>query len=404
MAETPSTNPWNDRIAAFAGAVKKEAKDVSDALVPLVGEPGDDALVILGDPSALSDDDLAAALVETGPKIPKGVFRKHLPALRGPAPAQPVEATREREASLDILPSVPEDASFLELLKTGGVLKVEKTEVMSAIRAGIASWLGLYDLPDAIAQRMEQFATEQEEPVGQSYWKLHKLVTSRSYAEVLSILEVPGNFVSERRKKEFLSKLNGELWTVLRGFHNQLVAWQDSWMKGAANPAMALSMLAFAQQGGGMMPPGMMQPPETDPLRDEAESVINRINKVFAGVGIPIARALAYDAMRIKEVLEEPGLPVTIGATNKDQMLKSLNIAVGADYVRLERNITRYALAIMELPKVSAGKEEYGYLGAMLMLGSAIPWDKLPDVTRKSADTRSERPDGRFKADPYANR
>ena len=37
----------------------------------------------------------------------------------------------------------------------------------------------------------------------------------------------------------------------------------------------------------------------------------------------------------------------------------------------------RYALAIMELPNVTSGNEEYGYLAAMLQLGAAIPWDRL---------------------------
>jgi hypothetical protein len=141
---------------------------------------------------------------------------------------------------------------------------------------------------------------------------------------------------------------------------------------------MALTFLAMAQTGAkGVMPPGMLQPPETAGLRDEAEAVIDKINKVFAGVGIPVARALAYDATRIKGILEDPTLPAAMGVTSREQMLRALGVEVGSDYVRLERNVTRYALAIMELPKVSSGNEEYGYLGAMLQLGAQIPWDKL---------------------------
>jgi hypothetical protein len=105
--------------------------------------------------------------------------------------------------------------------------------------------------------------------------------------------------------------------------------------------------------------------------------VINSINKVFAGVGIPVAKALAYDATRIKGVLENPALPAAVGAPNRDQMLRQLKLGVSADYVRLERNITRFTLGIMEFKKITVPNEEYSYLGAMLQLGLTIPWDKL---------------------------
>lgn len=299
-----------------------------------------------------------------------------------PKPSAP---TSDPQAAMDILPSVPEDASFLDMLKVGGVLKVEKVDVISAMRAAIASQVGLYNLPDRIMGKMEQFADEQDEPVGENFYRLQKLVASHAYAEVLTAIGVPGNFVSDRRKNAMLTRLNEILWPSLQGFNQQLNAWSDSWAKGMANPAMALTFLALTQTGTrGIMPPGMLQPPETTGLRDEAEAVINKINKVFSGTGIPVARALAYDATRIKTVLEEPTLPSAVGATTKDQMLKMLGVDVGADYVRLERNVTRFALAVMELPKLNAGNEEYAYLGALLTLGLSIPWDKLGSMANVS--------------------
>lgn len=310
------------------------------------------------------------------------------------APATPGAATPEQQAAvLDILPVVPDDVSFVEMLKVGGILKITPADVISAIRAAVAKKLHLYELPDILRDRMEQFALEQDEPVGSNFYDLLKMITSRDYAEVLAAIGVSGTFISEKRKNEVLVRLNAQLWPALRGFHNLLVAWSDSWAKGVANPAMAMAAFVMAQGGkGAMLPPGMMQPPDTAGLRDEAEEVINRINKVFAGTGIPVARALAWDAIRIRKILEEPTLPAAVGATTKEQMLKSLGVDVGAGDVRLERNVIRYALAIMELPKVSAGNEEYTYLTAMLMLGGAILWDKLNPTPESSADRKEVRP------------
>lgn len=297
-----------------------------------------------------------------------------------PEPISEVVTSNQQVGSLDLLPAVPENDSFLELLKVGGVLKVGKIEVISAIKAAIAASLGLYDLPDTLKKLMEDFAETQEEPVTEQYFELQNMITTRNYAEVLSVLKIAGNFMTETRKKAFLGKLNTELWEAIRSFQIQLSQWQEKWLAGISNPGMLLAAMGTGKAGLAL-PPGMMQPPDASDIRDEAEAVINRINKVFAGVGIPVARALAYEATRIKGILEAPGLPAAIGATNKDQMLKTIGIAVGADYVRLERNITRFALSIMELPNVAAGNEELAYLSAMIQLSLAIPWDKLTNMS-----------------------
>ena len=183
--------------------------------------------------------------------------------------------------------------------------------------------------------------------------------------------------MSDKRKRETLSRLNTMLWPALRGFDNQLMSWMNTWNQGAANPGLLAMAMLHNSGAHGVLPPGMLQPPDTAVLRDEADAVVNQINKVFAGTGIPVARALAYDAMRIREVLEDPNLPSTVGAATRDQMLKMLGIDVGSDYVRLERNVTQFALAIMELPKVASGDDELTYFSAMWQLGSQIPWDKL---------------------------
>lgn len=378
MEDNSAILAWQDRVRAFATSVNKNPEDITKALATLTGEPSDDALSILSDPASISDEDLKNLLVNGDMKIPLGVFNKHLTKLRGPKVVV-IEDRTPAGASFDILPPVPEDSSFLESLKVGGVLKVGSTEVLSAVKAAIANKLHIFDLPDVIKKKMEAFAEEQDEPVGKDYFELQKLVTRRSYAEVLSVLGVEGSFMSLARQNKFLQKLDENLWSALRGFQTQLVAWQDTWTAGVSNPAAMMSLMMMGQMGksGVVMPAGMMQPPETSGLHDEAEAVINSINKTFAGLGIPVARALAYDATNIKGILENPALPAALGFATREIMLKGLGITVGADYVRMERNITRYTLSIMEFPKVTVPNEEYAYLGAMIQLGATIPWDKL---------------------------
>lgn len=299
------------------------------------------------------------------------------------------ETASSATSYMSVLPEVPEDVSFTESLKVGGILKPTEADVMAAVRSAIAAKVHLDELPEIIVARMEEFAEQQDNPVGESFYRLQKQVTSKSYGELFSALGISGNYASAAKKNAMLLKLDNRLWPAAYSFHNRLCRWVDTWNQGTMNP-MAL-MAAFQGVGrGGALPPGIGEPPETASLRDAAEDVINELNKIFSGTGIPIVRAMAWDAMRITNVLSDPALPPAIGATNEEQMLKLLGVAVSADYVRLERNMTRYMLALLNISKQSDGDPILYYLSAMYRLGNDIAWDKLYEKAVSTHDSPTE--------------
>jgi len=322
------------------------------------------------DLAGLTEDDLVAAGMK---KLPA---RKLVSAL---APARPASETAAVAVSFDaVLPAVPSDSSWLEALKAGGVLKVDQSSVISAVRAALASRVGLFDVLNLLVKAMERFADENDEQVDPAFFKLRRDMTRRNYAEIFEALEgFDGNYVTETRRKQLLGRVDEHLWPAIAAFFEQLRSWQSAWMQGAANPAMMMSVLMASSGGGNVIPPGMISPPETGVLRDHADAVADAINRVFAGTGVQIAAALAYDAVKVKEALENPRLPGMIGAANREQMLKQLGVAVSATYPRLENNLTRFVLSIMGVKDQPAGNEELQYFGALYMLGSQIPWDQL---------------------------
>jgi hypothetical protein len=279
-----------------------------------------------------------------------------------------------------MLPQVPNDASWLMALKAGGVLKVDQSTVISAIRAALAHKAGLFTIPDGLVNLMEKFADENEEAVSADYFDIRRQLTRRNYSEVFDAIKgLDGSYVTEPRKRQLFARIDENMWPAITAFYAQLKSWQDAWMQGAANPAMMMSaMLAMGGRSAGL-PPGMMQPPDTGILRDTADAMADAINKVFAGTGVQIASALAYEATKIRETLENPRLPSLIGAANRDQMLRQLKVTVSATYPRLEMNLTQFVLSIMQLKDQPSGNDEVQYLGAMFMLGSQIPWDKLSE-------------------------
>lgn len=379
---------WKQRVQPFAEAVEKNLDDVSALLAVHTGDPVDEksataALEVLSSKEAFSDEELIKALESLN--IPLGKLKLNLAKLRG-VPVVAPDATVAAVATsasvgagpafnkLAILPAVPDESSFLEMLKTGGVLKVQETEVVSAVKAAFAKMVGLYELPDKILAKMEEFALKQDEPCGEAFYKLQKMLTQKRYGEILTVLGVDGNYANESRKKEFLKRLDSKLWDALINFHAQLKQWVDTWTQGMSTPNAMMMVLAAGAKGAAGLPPGLMEAPDVTPLRSAAEEVVNDINRIFAGPGIPVARALAFDATRIMGILSDPTLPALTGAATKEQMLKDLKANVGNDIIRTEQNVTRYILAIMSLPKVPSDSE-VNYFSAMIELGNAINWN-----------------------------
>jgi len=384
-----SNQEWNDGIAGFAKAIKLEPEAIATALKDLIGEPGAGAIALLQ-----SEEDVPLAELESKfSAVPKAILRKavreHLRA-KAPATAPADSASSQPNASFANLPSVMDDVSWLLALKTGGDLRVDQPTIISSVKAAIANRVGLFEVPARLAEQMEKHAESIDEPVGAEYWRLRKTLTRQSYAEIFSAIEgVDGTYMTQARKNALLGRLDSQLWPALLGFHTQLRSWVETWQQGSFNPN-ALMMLVLNRQSGAALPPGMMQPPSTDAVRDAAEAVVAQINHVFGGTGIVVARGLAYDALKAKEALSEPTLPTLLGFANREQMLKGLGIGVTADYVRMERNLVQYVLSILEIANVPGGDAELAYLASLQNLGNQIPWNNLeapasPSTTFKRA-------------------
>ncbi len=304
--------------------------------------------------------------------------RKLVEALQPTKPEPTVTPSPMAASNFDVLPGLPDDSTWLNSLKVGGVLKFNRDTVIGTVSAALASRIGLYDLPEKIIAAMDRHAQSVEEPVPPGFYEMQRMLTERSYAEIFAAIPgVSGRYATKARREALLGKLNENLWGSLISFHGVLSNWFDAWQKTMSNPAVMMGGLAAMMAGNPST--GMVQAPPTDSLRDAAEGVIAGINRIFSGTGTPVAMALAYDAQQIRKALEAADLPGHVGAANRDQMLRQLGVAVSSDYPRLEANLRRYTLGVIELPNVTAGQTEMAYINALYQLGCAIAWDQLRD-------------------------
>lgn len=358
---TPPTDPVGDTLREH-GADDETVSAIKDNL----------GVETLEDLALLTEQDLTGS----GLKIVQA--RKLLTSLK-PTKGSEVDVSAANTMAFDLLPDVPDDVSWLSALRTGGVLKVDQSTVISAIRAALATRVGLYDIPSKLVDAMEAFADSNDEQVDPEFFKLRKQLTRRSYGDIFEAIDgLDGGYVNETRKKELFRRVDANLWPAISAFSQQLKSWMEAWQQQSMNPMLTQQLLSAALTGNQMvLPPGTTQAPDTGVLRDASAEVNDAINKVFAGTGVQIAAALAYEASEIRKSLENPRLPALIGAANREQMLKMLNVAVSANYTRLETSLTRFVLATMQVEDQASGNEELQYFGALSLLSSQIPWDSL---------------------------
>lgn len=289
-------------------------------------------------------------------------------------------------------PVVPDDDSFLEILKTTGTQNADDISVISGIKAALATRAGLYDLPKVLTNRMDKTADELLEPVDvEKYSALYELVTERKYAEVLAAIGYKGaaKFVTEKRRQELLDRVGSILLPAAVNFHSALVSYRES-LRSSVSEDMALLMATGGLNGASDDVRALITSiPPIDTLKSAAESFVQAVNKTFAKWGVVVARVLAADALRLRKVLEQPDLPRFTGYLSKEQMLTGLGASVTSEDVQLERNIAQYALAVLALNRGLDAANEMKFVRTLATLDSAINWEVFGD--RSSAQKTAVR-------------
>lgn len=398
----PEGSPkWLQIVGALAKTIGQPYEKVSKALVDLVGTADDESLASLADPECCSNDLLLSRINSAFPGLPVVKLNKAVKDLRGAATtATPAAAVVTEHASAVVaqntgvlLPNVPDNESFLSALRIGGVSIVTATEVNAALRVKLATDLGVYDVPAKLMAQMKTLALRTNKPLGETYYKMQKKVNQKRYADIFAAMGAEGHHMSEADKRELLGRMTG-LWDTLGSFQKLLVQWYDAWMLRTSNPqAVAAAILGSRHPGSATAL--MNRPPEVDPIKDSTAGVIDNLNRMFAGTGVLTARGMARDVIEIREMLSDPGLPAAVGSPDRETMLQEVGAALTSDYERLEKNLVRYVLALMEFAANNVATErEAEYLGELYFLGQNIPWDKLDAMKAATSSTRKRNGDG----------
>ncbi len=391
------TEKFRTTMQPFADSIGVELSQMASVLEEQLGEPGDDFVEMIMDPSIVDDDAIAAALTKGGAKEAK--VKLALKKLRqggasaasstAPAGANGAPAGLATVAT-SLLPPVPSDESLLEALKVGGEPKFDVTTLQAAIRWMTARSLGVEDrIEKTVLDAIEARAIDMDQPVGGPiFGRVQKLVTRQRYADVLSAMDLQGGgkLVSEARKNALLGR-SAELFGYLKAFLEQLQSYKAEVMAQYQGPQL-MGIFAASLSGGSAAASALQPLPDPSVILSELDALFDNLNRVFSGTGVIVARAMGADVIETRNILKDPELISAVGAGNRDEMLKVLGINTTASDVNMERNVLQFATATMYMKSIST-EQLPTYIITLATIGERIPWDKLTTgVTGRGRRTR----------------
>lgn len=344
---TIATNPVAERLKELG-----VADDVAQKIQDVLGATS------VEDLANLTEQDLVG-LVGMKP-LPA---RKLVAAVK-PAPASVVELSDVSPRTSNLLVQVGDDASILELLRIGGVAKMTPQDLVAAVRGAYTRAAGVNRIIPTLLERMREHAESLDEPLSETYFRLLKASRRRQYGDVLAAFEGAITSVSEEEKARFLSKVDG-LWPVLSAFQGQLDAYRQLHRDEAGDIANLAVVLAKGASA--------VEYPDPSNVVTAARGLIDRYNRVFGGMGIPVARAIAKDITEEAELLRNPELPSTVGAGSFEEMVKKLGLGVPSDVRQTEINIATFVLNTLKLPDQPENVKPL-FILELQRLGKVIAW------------------------------
>lgn len=369
---------------AFVTALGKTEEEVATALKGELGDTVNDAAVAnLGDADITPDADLLAAL--TGAGVAKATARAAIKGIRNApvvTPVAPAAGETGARGGVSLLISVGDDTSILDLLRVGGVAKMTAEDLVAAVRAAYTRAVGVDQIIPTLLRRMKEHAESLDEPLGPTYFKLLKASRRRQYADVLAAFDGAISSVPEDEKEKFLNKVD-TLWPKLAAFQAQLDAYRQLHKDESAD----VGNIVAAIRGG----TAAVDYPDVTPVIAAARGVIDAFNRVFGGMGIPAARALAKDITDEAELLRNPELPGTIGAGSFEEMVKKLGLGVPADARQIEVNIATFVLNLLKLPDQTSSQQPLVILELQRLGKGITTWPTGRTAPRTPAGGRAGR-------------
>jgi hypothetical protein len=182
-------------------------------------------------------------------------------------------------------------------------------------------------------------------------------------------------------RDEFFRAMYANVWPALIAFRDASSDWSDDWTK-AGNAAAALGKSKKLLK----KVPNAIRPPPTHRVVDAALAVSEAFTEALAGARVIAARDAAYEAQRVVDLLDLPGLPKALGCEGKPGVLRLLGAGISTVDKMLEDSLVKYAMRVLSIAR-DRDAEPYALAELVADLGDHIAWRRIgPSDATPTAD------------------
>lgn len=391
----PSANSakWNLVVGRFAKDINKDLKAVSDQLSVLVGDPSDSALDLVLNPNLVKDEDLTQ--ICTALSVPLAIARNAIANLRGVATkpqahnnapnAQVQNLASAQSNYLSLIADIPMGDSFIKAMSMTTRLKVDELSIIALTKAYVANIHGIFDVMKKIHEKGEANLRRLRTPAPASLIKLMQALTKKQYSAIFSALDVDvtASMINEENRLMLLKGFQDTTLPFVQKFVNtSMKAWVEDYNQNSLN----LGNLVKAISGGGLVD----QTTETDSLRMEASAINDILNSNFAVYGLYCAGALAYEAHKVKELLQDPQYMTLLGAQSQEDMLSMIGSNVSDGDVMLETRLCQLLIGLKRLADPSFADVTPESIVTLYRNSMKIDFNHLRQIRSTSVDVNTK--------------
>ena len=414
----PVSGRWAELIAAFCTTLKRDAALVEARLVEEVEARDDAALAIL---AATPVETFVGWLTAEPVKAKEAMVRAAVTALKTALnPAEPAKAKESAPTAMPttlraarLLPQLPSEASALESLVVGGVLRggITDAEVVGAVKGEMADAIALYDGPAKIVEAIERASETNATPVTDLEGVLALVNDIRRARRLDDVDDVTVNSTtaSPRNRKEAVRRIREIMYPALGRHFLQVHAWFTSNQAQGFDVNTMLGAFGALATGNVAGLAGLTQVAPVDGLIAATAELNEAVNLTFAPIYTrPTLKAMAYHALRVAGYLDPNGPQLAMilantGKNTREELIKALNINVTSAYLRTERALMEYVYAAMAMRNVSESDLPL-YATQLHQLGLTIPWAQLGQASVAVVGTPSLPPEARVTRDTPGHR
>lgn len=283
-------------------------------------------------------------------------------------------AVAEAEASVPVLVDAYKDEdAWIRDLQQKGIVEFDVETYIAGIKALLAANIGVFEAIPKLMQMVNDYAVRNAKPAPSLFYDLQMILTKRYYGLVVAATDdsnykgVP-IYATEEDMLDLFKRMREDLVPSILNAARAVARWYGAYSSQSMNDY-------FTHQVRGSV--SSTNYPSPAPIDEAGKALRISINRVLSGNGTQKALAIRNEYKTFIRVLNDPALPQSVGAVDRDGVLAQLGFDADAAAIRSEIFIINFVINVIKADDYKKGKDELRFYTELYGLANQIDWSGL---------------------------